>query len=60
MPVHVHCIMNYRVAAFFYMLDCASGVEPAEARARMAKVWDPVASDDLRAKPWRDLLAGVR
>lgn len=55
-PHHVHCIMNYRVTAFFYLLDRAAGVPEAEARARMATVWDPLASDDPRAAPWRDLL----
>jgi len=24
-PVHVHCIMNYRVAAFFYLLTSTTG-----------------------------------
>ena len=56
-PVHVHCIMNYRVTAFFYLLDKASGVPEAEARGRMAAVWDPLSSDDPRAEPWRSLLA---
>lgn len=55
-PHHVHCIMNYRVAAFLYLLDRAAGVPEAEARARMAKVWNPLASDDPRAAPWRALL----
>lgn len=55
-PHHVHCIMNYRVTAFFYVLDRAAGVPDAEACARMAAVWDPLTSDDPRAAPWRDLL----
>ena len=55
-PVHVHCIMNYRVTAFFYLLDCASGMAPEEARRRMASVWDPVASQDPRLEPWKTLL----
>ena len=25
-PVHVHCIMNWRVTAFFYLLDLENGV----------------------------------
>jgi uncharacterized protein (TIGR01244 family) len=56
-PHHVHCIANYRVTAFLYLLDCAAGVPEAEARARMAAVWDPLESDDPRAAPWRALLA---
>ena len=47
-PVHVHCIMNWRVTAFFYLLDLENGVPKREARARMATVWDPLANDDQR------------
>ncbi len=57
-PVHVHCIMNWRVTAFFYLLDRAAGVPEAEARARMATVWNPLASDEPPAAPWRRLLEG--
>ncbi len=54
-PHHVHCIMNWRVTAFFYLIDCAAGVPEAEARARMAFVWNPL--EDENAPPvWRDLL----
>ncbi|MEM1051063.1 MAG: protein tyrosine phosphatase family protein [Pseudomonadota bacterium] len=56
-PLHVHCIANYRVTAFFYLLDCEAGVAEPEARARMAEVWDPLASDDPRIEPWKALLA---
>ncbi len=56
-PTHVHCIMNYRVTAFLYLLDRENGLPEAEARARMAEVWDPLASDDPAAAPWRELLA---
>lgn len=57
-PAHVHCIMNWRVTAFFYLIDRAAGVSEPEARARMALVWDPLASDDPPAAPWRALLEG--
>lgn len=54
---HVHCIMNWRVTAFFYLLDCAEGVPEPEARARMAKVWNPL--EDEQAPPaWRALVKG--
>jgi uncharacterized protein (TIGR01244 family) len=59
-PVHVHCIMNWRVTAFFYLIDRAGGLPDAEARARMIEVWDPLGSDDPRTAPWRDLLAAAR
>lgn len=57
-PVHVHCIMNYRVTAFFYLLDRARGLSDAEATARMARVWDPRTSDEPAARPWKALLEG--
>ena len=56
-PVHVHCIMNWRVSAFFYLLHREQGMEESEARALMAMQWDPLASDDPRTRPWRDLLS---
>lgn len=55
-PVHVHCIANYRVTAFLYLLDRERGTPESEAHARMAEIWDPLASDDPRAAPWRDLI----
>ena len=55
-PHHVHCIMNWRVTAFFYLIDRAAGVPEAAARARMAAVWNPL--EDENAPPaWRGLLA---
>ena len=51
--------MNWRVSAFFYLLDIEAGVPEREAHARMAAIWDPLASDDPRAAPWKALLAPV-
>lgn len=56
-PHHVHCIMNWRVTAFFYLLDCAAGVPEPEARARMAMVWNPL-EDERVPEAWRALVAG--
>lgn len=56
-PHHVHCIMNWRVTAFFYLLDCAAGVPEPEARARMALVWNPL-EDERAPEAWRALVAG--
>ena len=56
-PAHVHCIMNWRVTAFFYLLDCAAGVPEPEARARMAKVWNPL-EDESAPEVWRALVRG--
>src|SRR5206468_5331927 len=39
-PVHVHCIANYRVSAFFYRYRRdVLGMDEAEARADMEDVW---------------------
>ncbi|MFN3989682.1 MAG: beta-lactamase hydrolase domain-containing protein [Erythrobacter sp.] len=55
-PTHVHCIMNWRVSAFFYLIDRARGVPETAARAQMAKVWNPL-EDDAAPTVWRALLA---
>ncbi len=56
-PHHVHCIMNWRVTAFFYLIDRTAGVPVDEALGRMTAVWNPLASDQPSAAPWRALLA---
>jgi len=56
-PTHVHCIMNFRVTAFFYLLDCTAGVPEPEARARMAAVWNPM-EDERVPEAWRMLVRG--
>ena len=41
-PVHVHCIANYRVSAFFYRYRRdVLGMDDTEARAEMEQVWHP-------------------
>lgn len=41
-PVHVHCIANYRVSAFFYRYRRdVLGWEDAKARAEMEAIWHP-------------------
>jgi protein tyrosine phosphatase (PTP) superfamily phosphohydrolase (DUF442 family) len=41
-PVHVHCIANYRVSAFFYRYRRdVLGTDEAQARADMEQVWRP-------------------
>ena len=40
-PVHVHCIMNWRVSAFLYRWRCEQGMDEAEARAQMKKYGRP-------------------
>ncbi len=56
-PVHVHCIMNWRVSAFYYRLNRDfSGMDEAAARALMHQQWAPDLSDDPRAKVWADFI----
>ena len=51
-PLHVHCIANYRVSAFFYRYHLECGWNEKEARALMMEQWEPDASDDPSAAPW--------
>lgn len=56
-PVHVHCIMNWRVSAFYYRRNRAAGMGEAEATALLRQQWDPRGSDDPRAKVWADFIS---
>ena len=41
-PVHVHCIANYRVSAFFYRYRRdVLGMDDETARAEMEAIWHP-------------------
>lgn len=41
-PVHVHCIANYRVSAFFYRYRRdVLGMDKAQARLAMTEIWHP-------------------
>jgi protein tyrosine phosphatase (PTP) superfamily phosphohydrolase (DUF442 family) len=57
-PIHVHCIANYRVSAFFYRYhrDIA-GMAEAEARALMERQWAPDKSDHPTMKVWADFIS---
>ena len=57
-PVHVHCIMNYRVAAFFYRHHRETGgMDEPRARALLAQQWEPDRSERPEARPWTEFLA---
>jgi protein tyrosine phosphatase (PTP) superfamily phosphohydrolase (DUF442 family) len=51
-PVHVHCIANWRVSAFFYRYHRERGMAEAEARAIMAQQWQPETYDGKDAPTW--------
>jgi protein tyrosine phosphatase (PTP) superfamily phosphohydrolase (DUF442 family) len=41
-PIHVHCIANYRVSAFFYRYRRdVLGMDETQARADMEQIWRP-------------------
>ena len=51
--LHVHCIMNWRVSAFFYRLNRDHrGMAEAEARALMKQQWEPDKADRPETKAW--------
>jgi uncharacterized protein (TIGR01244 family) len=52
-PVHVHCIMNWRVSAFFYRYHRDHlGMDEGAARALMAAQWVPETNDNKDAPTW--------
>jgi uncharacterized protein (TIGR01244 family) len=56
-PVHVHCIMNWRVSAFYYRLNRDfRGMDETKARALMHQQWQPDKADDDRAKVWAEFI----
>lgn len=55
-PTHVHCIMNWRVSAFFYRLHLEQGMDEGEARALLHRQWQPETSDYSGAEKWREFL----
>ena len=60
-PVHVHCIMNWRVAAFFYRYNReVRGMDETAARALLEQQWSPEHSENQEAPAWaRFISAGV-
>ncbi len=55
-PVHVHCIANWRVSAFFYRYNRdVRGMDEPTARALMERQWSPESSD--YAEVWGPFIA---
>jgi protein tyrosine phosphatase (PTP) superfamily phosphohydrolase (DUF442 family) len=55
--VHVHCIMNFRVSAFFYRLNRDhNGMSEPQARALMEQQWAPDKTSDPRAVVWSQFI----
>lgn len=59
-PVHVHCVMNWRVSAFVYRYHRMRGMAEAEARALMEAQWSPDKSDNPAAAVWASFVAAGR
>jgi protein tyrosine phosphatase (PTP) superfamily phosphohydrolase (DUF442 family) len=60
-PVHVHCIMNWRVSALCYRYNRdACGMPEAEARALMEQQWSPETNDHPDAPKWAAFVAERR
>lgn len=55
LPVHVHCIMNWRVSAFFYRYNCARGMDEAQAHALLECQWRP---EDSEHRVWAEFIKG--
>lgn len=57
-PVHVHCIMNWRVSAFFYRYNRDHrGLAETEARKLMERQWSPEGHDSKEARVWAEFIA---
>ena len=56
-PVHVHCIANWRVSAFFYRYHCERGMDEPRARALMERQWTPETSGHPAAPRWAAFIA---
>ena len=57
-PVHVHCIMNWRVSAFFYRYNREIlGLPKTEARKLMERQWSPEGHDGKEARVWAEFIA---
>lgn len=57
-PVHVHCIANWRVSAFFYRYNRdIRGMDEADARALMEQQWSPENWNHEMAPAWVDFIS---
>ncbi|CDO37097.1 protein tyrosine phosphatase family protein [Novosphingobium sp. KN65.2] len=60
-PVHVHCILNWRVSAFVYRWNRQVRCMPEdEARDLLQVQWDPAQSDHKDAPAWARFIGDPR
>lgn len=55
-PVHVHCVLNWRVSALFYRSNVEDGMAPDQALDLLTRQWDPRTSDNPAAPAWASLI----
>lgn len=56
-PVHIHCIMNFRVSALLYRWHRDHiGMDEAQARALLDRIWKPDETDSDDARAWARLI----
>lgn len=55
-PVHVHCIMNWRVSAFFYRHHREAGMAETDARGLLERQWSPDHSSHPDAPAWAQFI----
>ncbi|AKM09046.1 hypothetical protein [Croceicoccus naphthovorans] len=55
-PVHVHCVMNWRVSALFYRSNVENGMDRDKALAMLTRQWDPRTADNPAARAWASLI----
>ena len=57
-PVHVHCIMNWRVSALLYRWNRERGMDEAAARRQMEAISSPEENDHPAAPVWAVFIRG--
>jgi hypothetical protein len=58
--VHVHCIANFRVSAFFYRWHQeACGMDEDAAREIMERIWQPHTAEHPNFQPWKAFVEQV-
>lgn len=60
LPVHMHCIYNFRVSAFLYRYHLQSGMPESEAADYLLPIWSPEASEHPAAQSWKKFIQQSR
>lgn len=60
LPVHMHCIYNFRVSAFLYRYHLETGMPEPEAADFLLPIWSPEASGHPAAQSWKKFIQDSR